>query len=63
MTFTGARLSTEPSDYSILIDGITCEVTEANSDSVKCITGPRIDIYEEDPSLEIFIANIGNVAT
>ena len=63
VTFTGARLSTVPSDYSILIDGIPCAVSEAATDSVKCITGPRTGLYEEDPSLEIFIAGVGNVAT
>ena len=63
VTFSGARLSTVPSDYSILLDGIACEVTVAAVDSVKCITGPRTGIYEADPTLEIFIENVGYVGT
>ena len=62
MTFTGAKLSTETADYSIMIDGIACEVTTASVDSVTCITGPRTGLYESGPTLEIYIENVGKVA-
>ena len=55
-------MSDNVADYTVLIDEVPCDVTEASTTSFKCITGPRIGLYEEDPSLRVYIEGKGDVA-
>lgn len=61
VTFSGTGFSDNVADYSIIIDGIVCEVTAATRSSVTCTTGKRPGLIES--SLEIFIKDKGLVAT
>lgn len=60
ITFKGSNLYSDPSAYAIIIDGISCAVTVASYDTVKCTTGPRPGLPE--PSMVIKEDRIGNVA-
>jgi hypothetical protein len=61
VTFSGTGFSTNTADYSIIIDGINCNVTAATSTSVTCTTNKRPGLVES--SLEINIQGKGRVAT
>jgi len=41
VTFTGTGMSAITTDYTIVIDGITCPVKSATTTSVTCTTGKR----------------------
>jgi hypothetical protein len=63
ITFTGRNfVSADPSDYEIVIDDINCPIDEVSSTEIKCTTGPRLGRWEEDPKLEIRVANSGRAA-
>jgi hypothetical protein len=53
VTFSGTGFSANVDDYSIIIDGIPCNVSAATSTSVTCTTNKRPGLIE--PSLEIYI--------
>jgi hypothetical protein len=61
ITFSGQSFSSDTSLYTIIIDGIVCEVTAASETSVTCTTDKRPGLVES--SLEIFIDGVGDVAT
>lgn len=61
VTFTGTGFSDQTDLYTIIIDGIECEVTAASESSVTCTTGDRPGLVES--SLEIYIDGMGDVAT
>jgi len=60
VTFTGTDFTSDTSLYSIIIDGIDCPVSSADSTSVTCTTGSRPGLVES--SLEIKIDGKGLVS-
>lgn len=42
ITISGSNLPASAADAVIMIDGVNCEVTSANSSSVECVTGARV---------------------
>lgn len=62
ITFNGINFSGNVADYTVLIDDRACEVEHAGTDYFTCRTSPRPGLFP-NPSLEIRIANMGNVAT
>lgn len=60
MTFVGTDFSTNIADYTIIIDGVACAATAANTTSVTCTTGKRPGIVKA--SLSIHIAGKGFVS-
>ena len=62
VTFNGENFSSNPTDYSVLIDGKNCAVSAATATSFQCVTSSRPGLSPK-PTLEIKIAGRGNVAT
>lgn len=60
VTFTGVQFSSQPSDYTILIDGVECVATAATTTSVTCTTGKRPGLPKS--SLTIFISGRGYIS-
>ena len=61
VTFSGTGFSTDPADYSIVLDGIDCPVSTATSEAVTCTTGGRPGLVATSMSFEV--AGMGSVAT
>ena len=62
VTFNGENFSSNPTDYTVLIDGKNCAVSAATSTSFQCVTSSRPGLSPK-PTLDIKIAGRGNVAT
>lgn len=62
VTFTGTGFSNDKTLYSIMIDGRTCSVQNANATMVACLTASRPGLYQTT-TLDFRIAGVGNVAT
>lgn len=60
VTFTGTDFSEDISLYTIIIDGINCPATAANTTSVTCTTGKRPGLVKT--SLYIYIEGKGLVS-
>ena len=60
VTFTGTQMSSDTSKYTIIIDGIVCDVTAATTTSVTCTTNKRPGLIPT--SLYIFIDGQGLVS-
>jgi hypothetical protein len=61
VTFTGTNFETDPSLYTITLDGFVCPAHTANSTSVTCTTAKRPGLHNSTTS--IYIEGRGNVAT
>lgn len=61
VTFSGTGFSDDITLYTVIIDGIECDVTAATETSVTCTTNDRPGLVES--SLEIYIDGKGDVAT
>jgi len=61
VTFSGSGFSTDPADYSIVLDGILCPVSAATSEAVTCTTGDRPGLIPTSIVMEV--AGMGYVAT
>jgi G8 domain/IPT/TIG domain len=61
ITFTGQNFVTDVTRYTILLDGVNCQVQSASSTKVTCITGKRTGLIK--PSLSFYINNKGYAFT
>ena len=62
VTFTGTNFVADPTQYSIIIDGVNCPVSSATTTQIQCTTGKRPGIIAEQ-TLTMTINNMGAVAT
>ena len=60
ITIEGIDFNTNvPSDVTVLIDGVACQVNLANAFLIQCVTGPRPGLYLTPPTFEVHIAGRG----
>ena len=62
VTFTGTNFVADPTQYSIIIDGVNCPVSSATTTQIQCTTGKRPGIIAEQ-TLTMTINNMGAVST
>jgi hypothetical protein len=62
ITFTGTNFVTDPTLYTVIMDGINCVVQTATTTQFTCLTGKRPGLVP-NTTLDIKINGYGSVST
>ena len=62
MTLTGQNMYSDTGDNTVLFDGRECVIVSSTETEIQCVTSDK-PYTPEDPTVEVFIGNIGKAQT